>query len=156
MGAMEPRPDRSRTPLLWILLVAVPMAALLALLLWPRGDAPSVRRVTGEDPALQSAVRQAQDSLDEFVQALENPQPGQRFAIRGRFMSAAGPEYLWVRDPVHEMDVFTGTLDQRPIAVSDLELGATVRVRREDVYDWLIREPDGDTRGAFTERALAP
>jgi uncharacterized protein YegJ (DUF2314 family) len=116
--------------------------------------AASVVRVNAADPRLQEAIRRAQRELPDFLAQLDAPASGRRFAIRGRFRTPSGPEYLWVRNPVAADGAFRGTLDQEPMAARELRKGDEVRVAQADVVDWLIREPDGKMRGGYTEQAL--
>ncbi|MGV3618612.1 MAG: DUF2314 domain-containing protein [Fimbriimonas sp.] len=141
-----------------ILLAAVAVVALCGIGSWILSSSVSqrVRRVTGNDPKLQNAIRQARREMPEFLRQLASPRPGQRFAIRGRFSTPAGPEYLWVRDPVLVDGIFRGTLDQEPMAARTLRRGESVRVPDADVVDWLIRDPGGRMRGGYTEQALRP
>lgn len=134
------------------------LAVLVAILSWAwlsQADAArSVKRVAHADPALQTAARRAQSELGGFIGELAHPKPGEQFAIKGAFPTADGPEYLWVRDPEYRGGVFTGTLDQVPMAYQGAGKGSIVTVTKEEVFDWMIRE-NGRTRGGYTERVLS-
>ena len=134
---------------LWLLILLVPC-------LWfvlPHGS-PSIRRVNRPDPELQAAIDQAQHELPNFIKRFAANEPGTRFAIRGRFQSDQGPEYLWVRLDEIVTDSFKGRLDQAPLAVRTLHKGDSVTVQKADVVDWLIGH-GAQTEGGFTEKALA-
>lgn len=113
----------------------------------------SVVRVNSQDPRLQAAVRQAKDGLDGFLKELESPKPDDGFAVKGMFQTPYGPEYLWVRRPVYKDGMFSGVLDQEPMALPAKKKGDAVKFAKKDLVDWLIKD-DRETRGAFTERAL--
>ena len=113
----------------------------------------SVVRVNGADAKLQRAAKVARTMLPQFLARLKNPSKGDQFAIKGRFQTSAGSEYLWVRAPKPVRDGFTGELDQPPIALR-AKKGDRVKVRTGDVYDWLVRRKDGSMAGGFTEIAL--
>lgn len=112
-----------------------------------------ILRINQASPELQAAVRKAQSSLPNFIKELKAANPDARFAIKGTFPTDAGNEYLWVKDPTVKGSVFTGTLDQVPIALKTSSKGDTVPVNQADVVDWLIRDSAGN-RGGFTERVL--
>ncbi len=114
--------------------------------------ASSVERVNKVDPELQAASKQAQDGLPNFIKELQDPKPGQGFAIKGGFKTASGLEYLWVKSPVFKDGEFAGKLDQTPMAYSGKK-GDIVRVPLKDVYDWLIKDDSG-VRGMFTDKVL--
>lgn len=113
-----------------------------------------VQRITEASPELQAAVKRAKDELPGFLKQLRAPKPGQRFAVRGRFMTANGPEFLWVREPRLDKETLVGILDERPIALQTLKKGDEAKVKLADVADWLILDPDGTVHGRYTEEVL--
>ena len=113
----------------------------------------SVRRVNQADPELVAAIKKARAGLPEFISELRSPRDGQRFAIEAQFPTSQGPEYLWLRDPKFNGKSFRATLDQSPMAAK-VRKGDLLEIRQADVVDWLIRDPDGTTRGRFTDKAL--
>lgn len=138
-----------------ILRVVVPIFLMLALLatwlLWPRKA--SVVRLGGSQPEVEQAILEARRRLPEFTAALRNAAEGDRFAIKGRFKTDAGAEFLWVKDPIPSPKGYIGLLDQTPIALAK-KRGDLVLVKSEDVVDWMVRSR-GKTTGGFTEAALA-
>ncbi len=117
------------------------------------GQPKDVTRIAHADPELQAASKEALKGLPAFIQELQSPKPGEGFAIKGAFKATGGLEYLWVRSPSFKNEVFTGTLDQQPIAVRGLNKGDSVTVRKADVYDWLVKDESG-IRGMLTEKVL--
>jgi uncharacterized protein YegJ (DUF2314 family) len=113
----------------------------------------SVVRINSNDQQLKLAAKAAQGTLPKFVERLRHPLPGDRFAVKGRFHTDAGPEYLWLKDPKLVPGGFVGVLDQVPIAVH-AKKGDSLHVKPADVYDWLVHRADGSTAGGFTEIAL--
>jgi hypothetical protein len=138
-----------------ILRVVVPifliLAVLVAWLLWPRQA--SVVRLGGTQPEIEQAISEARRRLPEFTEALRSAAEGDRFAIKGRFKTDAGAEFLWVKDPIPSPKGYIGLLDQKPIALAK-KRGDLVLVKSEDVVDWMVRS-GGKTIGGFTESALA-
>lgn len=116
--------------------------------------AQRVRRVTQASPELQAAVKRARSELPTFLKRLKNPQAGDRFAVRGRFMTPGGPEFLWVREPRAEGETLVGVLDERPIALQGLKKGDPATVKQSDVADWLIVEASGKVLGGYTQEAV--
>jgi uncharacterized protein YegJ (DUF2314 family) len=116
--------------------------------------AQRVRRVSHASPELQAAVARAKAELPTFLQRLKSPKPGDRFAVRGRFMTPNGPEFLWVREPRPEGEALIGVLDERPIALQTLKKGDSATVKLADVADWLIVEASGKVLGGYTQDAM--
>jgi uncharacterized protein YegJ (DUF2314 family) len=115
----------------------------------------SVVRVTSANPELQKAANEARKRLPEFLAGLERAEAGSRFAVRVRFVGGSAPEYLWVRDPVRLGERFSGVLDQQPLTDRTRKKGDKVEFGKDAIYDWLMRNPTGETTGGFTEKALA-
>jgi len=117
-----------------------------------RRGGPRVARVNRSSPELEAAIAEARSRLAEFDQFLATAKEGDRFAVRARFATEAGDEYLWLDDPIPSPSGYLGLVDQRPM-VAKLKVGELVAVKRADVVDWMVRR-DGKTTGGFTEKAL--
>jgi|GEM_PF-5350784 len=112
-------------------------------------------RVNTTNIDLQRAVKAARKTLPIFEQRLKHPEPGERFAIKVGFETSAGPEYLWLKDPQQNAKGFSAVVDQHPVS-APVTMGERIQVRESDVYDWLVRKPDGAMAGGITDLALAP
>lgn len=122
---------------------------------WLNSRRVSVRRITEASPELQAAIRRAKRELPEFVSAYSQATPGYRFAIKVGFDSPLGREYLWLVNPQIGPIKWSGVVDQTPMALSNLRKGRRATFTKDQVVDWMIRSPSGQTRGAYTESVLA-
>lgn len=115
----------------------------------------SVVRVNEADPRLQQAITEARSELPTFWRLVRSaPADRQRdFAVKVRFRTESGAEFLWVRGPLRRSSEVTGTLDQRPMVLS-AQRGDEVRFREGDIVDWLARDEDGSLRGGRTDKVL--
>lgn len=138
-------------PLIVLIVLAVAVASWLRAPP-PKPDVPQVELVHEVDANLQRAANEARQKLPEFRDRLQSAQPGERFAIRARFETSAGPEFLWLKDPIYSEGSYQGVLDQEPVAL-DAKKGDPLTVAEDQVYDWMIIGIDS-TEGAFTEQAL--
>lgn len=140
----------------WIALAVVAGLACCGFGTWFMASsvAQRVKRISHASPELQAAVKRAQSELPTFLARLKSPKAGDRFAIRGRFMTPSGPEFLWVREPRVEKDTFVGTLDEVPIALQTLKKGDSATVKQSDVADWLIVDAAGKVLGGYTQDAV--
>jgi uncharacterized protein YegJ (DUF2314 family) len=138
--------------------IAIALALFSSLFLLSRHSliAPpsSLVRVAHSNPVLEDAIRESRKQLPMFDKRLKNPEPGDRFAIKARFSSPEGPEYLWLKDPVLEKGGFAAVVDQTPIAAPGIHRGDRVHVSEKDVVDWLVRKADGSMAGGATDLAL--
>lgn len=135
-------------------LLVVVFGGILLIVLQPR--ARSVVRVNEADPKLQRAISEARSHLPEFWSKVRQaPEDRQRdFAVKVRFRTEQGAEFLWVRGPLRRAAKVTGTLDQRPM-VLPVQKGEPVEFREGDIVDWMIRNDDGTLEGGQTEKVLA-
>jgi uncharacterized protein YegJ (DUF2314 family) len=137
----------------WPIALGAVVFLALVLVMASRLRPARIARINYASPALQAASRRAKDELGTFIKALETRTATQRFFIRGAFPTDAGPEYLWVRNVTYDRGEFRGTLDERPVVFRGAQKGEEVVVKRQDVFDWAIK--DGDTiRGRYTEAVL--
>jgi uncharacterized protein YegJ (DUF2314 family) len=113
----------------------------------------SVVRINRKNPQLEAAINQARAGLDGFIKELSTPDSGKSFAVKAKFQTPVGPEYLWIRRPEYVRQTFSGILDQQPLALVGKNKGDAVSFPKSDVVDWLIKDEQG-TRGEFTEKAL--
>lgn len=122
-------------------------------------SAPSseVMYFTKQDAEMNAAIRQAQDTLDDFIGHLQKPQPTQKgFSIKARFPYDADNNYehIWLVDVSYTGVVFKGRIgNDRLFYVKDLKYGDVVTIAREDVSDWMFVE-DGKLVGGFTFRVI--
>ena len=133
---------------IWLGLLILP---IIYLLFRPQSS-KNIVRINQLDPALQQAIKTAQSRLPEFIAALKSPGKN-RFAVKAKFMTPVGDEYLWVKDVTYADGFFEGTIDQKPIAVEGKSKGDPAKVEQSDVVDWMILSDKG-IEGEFTEEAL--
>lgn len=149
--------QRGRAPWFGLALVLVIGLLCSGSLVWFYSAAKklktSIIRVNSNDAKLKLAAKTAQATLPQFVDRLRHPSAGDHFAVKGRFKTAVGPEYLWIKEPKIVRNEFVGTLDQSPIVLK-AQKGDRLHVKPADVYDWLVKRADGSMAGGFTEIEL--
>ncbi len=127
----------------------------------PGVDSNSPRPESGEGPGvraptpgleLESAIEQARATLDEFSARIQTPSPTRTFAaLKVRFTHTDRTvEFIWVDNVTYENGVFRGLVgDDLPDL--GLSAGDPVKVKGEDIVDWMIVE-DGKLIGGYTIR----
>ena len=134
-------------PVFWIVFLVLVFAGLAVFLLPSRSL--SLKRTTDPSPALKAAISEARRRLPEFTRALSEAKPGDRFALRARFTTPLGNEYLWLRDPIPSSKGFLGLIDQDP-AFLKKKKGELVLVPKADIVDWMTKTETG-AAGEFTQ-----
>ena len=109
---------------------------------------------------LSKSRQQAIENLQQFIDALQQPQPGQeKFAVKSRFTNEkpgavetpmTQVEYMWVMVTAFENDTFRGTLNNTPRVLSkSMQEGEEVSVAKDAIYDWIYMD-NGKQQGGFS------
>lgn len=106
-----------------------------------------------EDAEMNSAVREAQRTVDVFRERLKNPTPTQQIGLKGQFGEGQHTEHMWISDPRVEGDGFAGTLANEPGYLTTPKLGDAVKIDVDHVSDWYVYD-DGRLQGAYTLRVI--
>lgn len=120
---------------------------------------PPVLAVEADDPEMQAAVEEARQHWPDFLAAFElrheAPSADEPpFMVKAPFSDGQHVEYMWVRVTGVENDVIYGVLENTPAEVTSVKEGSRVRVRRDNLNDWVC-VIDGKPAGAFTLKVLA-
>ena len=154
MADLPPPIHVSRRKSNWGLVVLATIAGLILLIVASKMLTPGrVVRVAHGNKPLQDASRKAQAELPTFIDALKHRTDGQRFFVRGNFKTTGGPEYLWVKDVAFDGTDFHGTLDESPMLYRKAKRGDPVTMKRNEVYDWAIKE-GSSVKGAYTTKIV--
>lgn len=118
----------------------------------PAGEQGNVVKVAGDDAAMNAAIQRAQETLPQFIDALQYPDvPDLYYSIKVEYPygNDGGSEHLWVGNLAYNGGRFTGLLENEPVYVENLQMGDSVVVDPKDVTDWMI--VDGEQiYGGFT------
>jgi uncharacterized protein YegJ (DUF2314 family) len=120
----------------------------------PASTLPSANSAT--DAELESAIKQARDSLGTFVSKLATPHANRTFvavfiAVKVRFSPPGElPQDIWIDEVTYENGVFRGDIGD-DIPALKLEAGETITIPEDDIVDWMIVE-EGKLIGGYTIR----
>ena len=110
--------------------------------------------VDENDQQMDQATVRARKHVDRFIAALQHPAANQRdFQVKKLFVKDGKAEHIWLSDVKFTGNRFVGNVDNRPMFVKDLKLGARVSVNPDEVIDWSYVE-DGHLVGGYTIRVL--
>jgi uncharacterized protein YegJ (DUF2314 family) len=144
---------------MWFRLAVVALLAAGALACEDRSakakGAGGVVTVKNDDPQMAAAMAKAQETLPQFISALQLPSPSQTdFMIKVGFTDeAGGPEYMSVTPVTYDGTRFNGKLHNEPVLVRSIKLGDAVSVEPSRVVDWMYID-DGKMVGGYTLRVL--
>jgi len=120
------------------------------------GEGGNVISVAADDPEMNAAIQEAQDTLPLFIAALQAPTVTQTyFAIKVSFPygEVNEAEHEWASELSYTDGQFAGILDNEPVFITDIHLGDQVAASSEEISDWMIVD-DGRLLGGFTLHVL--
>src|ERR1043166_4775054 len=83
--------------------------------------------VEDDDPKMRTAMEKARNTSDKFVAAMNNPKPQQSgFAVKVPIKDGAQVEHMWISPVRFAKDQFLGTINDAPLKVKTVKLGAEV------------------------------
>jgi len=109
------------------------------------------------DSSLEAASAAARQTLNTSVKARwEAGLPaGSQLVVKAPFRNPAGAvEWMWVEVTGWSGAALRGELLNQPQDIADLNRGDAVAVSGDEVFDYLLRGPDGATEGGATEDLL--
>ena len=119
--------------------------------------ADEFRLVHEDDNQMNKAFSRAQEGLDEFLNiAATRPKKYNAFGAYVKIEDKDETEYLWVVDvkPYDEV-YYIGLVISNPRLVSNVNNGDTIGFKKEDVFDWQLKETKTEKIfGAFTVCAM--
>ena len=113
----------------------------------------SVSTFMDADPELEEAVRQAQNTLHIFRQALISPKESYTLvSLKIRFAQEGEFEDMWT-EPVYILDdVYTVRMVEGVTIKLGVHPDRLVDVKLQDIVDWMLLEEDGTVIGGYTLR----
>jgi uncharacterized protein YegJ (DUF2314 family) len=108
------------------------------------------------DAALLAASRRAREQLPAMKAIVVGGlQPRQLLMVKAPFAKPdGGNEWMWVEVVSWRGTTIRGVLANEPFEVPGLKAGQDVEVEERDVFDYLLRNPDGTHQGNETSRLI--
>lgn len=116
---------------------------------------PDIQKVAAspQEEAMEKAMDEAVEKLDTFNAVLKAPKKNQeQFSIKFLVEVKNEAELLWLTEPKFEKGEYTGKVANQPALAKHLKPGETIKVKEDDVVDWMYVE-DGKLKGGYTIRA---
>jgi uncharacterized protein YegJ (DUF2314 family) len=112
--------------------------------------------IQASDPDMKAAFKKAQSTLDEFLAAVRGKDKQfQNIALRIVLHQGKKTEYIWVTPFTETAKGFSGTVNNLPTVITNLQLGQQIVFGRKDVVDWMYVDPVAKVmHGNFTTCAL--
>jgi len=106
--------------------------------------------ITSSDRAMESAIRQAKETLDDFLKVVAAPPKGASgFKVKVRIDDSGETEHIWVTPFRRTKDGFEGIISNEPELVHSVKYGQMYRFTRASITDWGY-ELNGKQKGSFT------
>lgn len=114
-----------------------------------------IATIDGDNEDMKAAVAEAHRRWPEFVAAFEErtTEDESPFLVKAPFSEQDAVEFMWVKVTGIENNVIYGRLGNEPANIPRLHEGDRVRVKEEDVNDWMC-VVQGKPLGGFTLKVL--
>ena len=110
--------------------------------------------VEKDDPEMMAAWQTARDSVNEFVQKMDDPQfSDSDFYVKKRFDQGDRSEHIWISGLRVDGSEFIGAVGNDPQIVNNIQCGDEARVAFDEISDWMITKGD-EMIGGFTVAIL--
>lgn len=105
-----------------------------------------------DEAEMQAAIARARSEVDAFV-AVMTSGGGSDFAVKVPIEDKGQVEHFWITNIVFRDGKFEGRIDNEPGTVSNVRIGQTITVAKDEISDWLYMR-DGKMHGNYTMRPL--
>jgi uncharacterized protein YegJ (DUF2314 family) len=111
-------------------------------------------QVPDDDPRFVAAVAEANQRVEEFLDAFADRGPADVFAVKAPFRDDFGKEYMWLTLSQVDEEFFIGLLDNDPACVKAVRRGQRVKVPRNLLNDWFYVKQGEPPAGGFTVKLM--
>ena len=105
-----------------------------------------------DEKEMDAAIARARREVDSFIAELSRP-TGEKHAVKVPIVDGEAVEHFWLVDVGYQNGEFSGTIDNEPGMVSNVQIGDRRQVAKTEISDWLYMR-DGKMYGNYTLRPL--
>lgn len=110
--------------------------------------------IPDDDPKMLAAIKQARETLDQFIVAFQNPQPSRtKLSIKMQVSDGTNIEHMWIVPVSYSNAKFRGTLMNNPYNLKGIVYGQELECSKEQVSDWVYVE-NGKLIGGYTMNVI--
>jgi uncharacterized protein YegJ (DUF2314 family) len=121
-----------------------------------REGEPDVMYFKNSDEEMGAAVKNAQETLSEFQQAIQSRNPNySNFTLKEKFdTSDGGGEHIWIGDIQFKDGKYYGIVQNEPVDTKiSVKLGDSIEVPIERISDWKYNDKN-IVKGAYTIKVV--
>ncbi|MEW4451811.1 DUF2314 domain-containing protein [Bremerella sp. JC817] len=105
-----------------------------------------------DEAEMQAAIAQAKSSVNQFIDTLHSGN-GENFSVKVAIQDGDEVEHMWLSNVKYADGKFTGTIDNAPDMISNVQMGQQWTVPKNEISDWMFIR-DRKMHGNFTIRPL--
>jgi uncharacterized protein YegJ (DUF2314 family) len=114
---------------------------------------PETLVVGGYDEAeMIAATQRSINEVDSFIADLKSGR-SENYAVKAPIEDGGETEHFWLTGVTFANDKFTGTINNEPGMVSNVEMGQEYTLGKTEISDWMYMR-DGKMYGNYTMRPL--
>ncbi len=115
-------------------------------------DEPTIYSVEGEDPEMNAAILEANETLDNFNKALYDFNADSH-ALKVKFSNSEGVEHMWIGEIKYKDGNYSGILNNDPEYITEYKAGDKIDIDASKISDWMYLV-NGKLYGGYTIRVL--
>ena len=117
-----------------------------------REDEPTIYSVESEDPEMNAAILEANETLDDFNKGLSNFNADSH-ALKVKFSNSDGVEHMWIGEIKYKDGNYSGILNNDPEYIKEYKAGDKIYIDTSKISDWMYLI-NGKLYGGYTIRVL--
>ena len=117
-----------------------------------REDEPTIYSVESEDPEMNAAILEANETLDNFNKGLSNF-VADSHALKVKFSNSKGIEHMWIGEIKYKDGNYSGILNHDPEYIKEYKAGDKIDIDASKISDWMYLI-NGKLYGGYTIRVL--
>lgn len=117
-----------------------------------RENEPTIYNVESNDKEMSEAIKKANQTLNEFNSALQNPKIEVK-SMKVKFEYPNGNEHIWLSNIEYKDGKYWGVLDNEPEYITEYKIGDKIEVDNSKISDWMYLK-NGKLFGGYTIKLL--
>lgn len=105
-----------------------------------------------DEAEMSAAIARARNEVDVFISTIEKGD-GSDFAVKAPIYDNGETEHFWLTEITYQGGEFEGKIGNDPGIVTNVSFGQSIKIRKEDISDWLFMR-GGKMHGNYTLRPL--
>jgi uncharacterized protein YegJ (DUF2314 family) len=120
-------------------------------------DKENIKKIDVSKKSYHDAVQTAQEHIEDFIAMFEGKELTLFSCfIKVKFEDESNIEHMWLEPTSYANNIFTATVENEPNNLKTIKYKDVVKVKKQDVEDWIVSLDNGIMFGNFINDATQP